>query len=545
MHLSSTGACSLSSGYPDMKSPGQGEASEVLKTPDGRCHVITEEENTRVLRKIDFHLMPIMFTIYFLQYMDKQTLSFSSVFGIQRDTHLIGDEYSWLGSILFIAEILCQPLSAYLLVRLRLSFYVPLMVTCWGATLAAMSAAANFKGLLVARFFLGGFESSVMAAFVLIGQIWYRRQEQGFRIAVWYSNNGWGNVFGSLIVYGLGHIKSKFLHTYQIVFILLGSLTCIVGILSFFIFPDNPMKNNFLNAKEKLIAIERIRANQQGLETKIFKLAQAREMFLDVKSWCWMLMLFVIFIPVTGINVFGPMILQGLGFNGYKVMLLNIPFGILQVTFIAAAFVSFQTRAILFPPHMLLVGIKQASHEISYSLAHHGSLYNWDGYLFYVCTLCNMTDQKSAILLTLDRTNQNRPLLLAAYYVLSAYTAATPILLNWQSTNVAGHTKKTCTTALMTTGGFCGGMVGPLLFSPQDAPHFRNGLTVLLVAFCTFGALVCATALRLYRLNRRNELRRVRTGKREFLRVLQTHRSKTPSCRGQDYRLFNVVHSRS
>ena len=30
---------------------------------------------------------------------------------------------------------------------------------------------------------LGGFESSVMAAFVLIGQIWYRRQEQGFRIA--------------------------------------------------------------------------------------------------------------------------------------------------------------------------------------------------------------------------------------------------------------------------------------------------------------------------------------------------------------------------
>ncbi|KAF8621982.1 hypothetical protein AX15_007340 [Amanita polypyramis BW_CC] len=497
MHLSSTGACSLSSGYPDMKSPGQGEASEVLKTPDGRCHVITEEENTRVLRKIDFHLMPIMFTIYFLQYMDKQTLSFSSVFGIQRDTHLIGDEYSWLGSILFIAEILCQPLSAYLLVRLRLSFYVPLMVTCWGATLAAMSAAANFKGLLVARFFLGGFESSVMAAFVLIGQIWYRRQEQGFRIAgqgqilagrsilhhyisVWYSNNGWGNVFGSLIVYGLGHIKSKFLHTYQIVFILLGSLTCIVGILSFFIFPDNPMKNNFLNAKEKLIAIERIRANQQGLETKIFKLAQAREMFLDVKSWCWMLMLFVIFIPVTGINVFGPMILQGLGFNGYKVMLLNIPFGILQVTFIAAAFWA-SNKLHMKSPILLLI--------------------------MAPCIT------GTAILLTLDRTNQNRPLLLAAYYVLSAYTAATPILLNWQSTNVAGHTKKTCTTALMTTGGFCGGMVGPLLFSPQDAPHFRNGLTVLLVAFCTFGALVCATALRLYRLNRRNELRRVRTGK--------------------------------
>lgn len=61
---------------------------------------------------------------------------------------------------------------------------------------------------------------------------------------------------------------------------------------------------------------QRLRANQQGLETKDFKFAQAGEMFLDLKSWCWMIMLFVIFIPVTGINVFGPMILQGLGFDG-------------------------------------------------------------------------------------------------------------------------------------------------------------------------------------------------------------------------------------
>jgi hypothetical protein len=30
---------------------------------------------------------------------------------------------------------------------------------------------------------LGAFEASIQAAFVLIGQLWYRRQEQGFRIA--------------------------------------------------------------------------------------------------------------------------------------------------------------------------------------------------------------------------------------------------------------------------------------------------------------------------------------------------------------------------
>ncbi|KAF8333911.1 allantoate permease [Amanita rubescens] len=462
-----------------LEHPCRDEALQVLKSEE-KNHVITEEENRRVLRKIDLHLMPLMFAIYFLQYMDKQTLSFSSVFGIRRDAHLIGDEYSWLGSILFIAEILCQPLSAYLLVRLPLSFYVPFMVTCWGATLAAMSAATNFKGLLIARFFLGGFESSVMASFVLIGQIWYRRQEQGIRIAVWYSNTGWGNIFGSLIVYGLGHIKSRLLYTYQIVFMLLGLFTFFIGILSFFIFPDNPVKNKFLNPTEKSIAIERIRANQQGLETKDFKFAQARETFLDIKSWCWMIMLFVIFIPVTGINVFGPMILQGLGFDGYKVMLLNIPFGILQVAFIAVAF-SASNKFRMKSPALLLIMIP--------------------------CII------GTTALLLLERTERNRPMLLAAYYILSAYTAATPTLLSWQSTNVAGHTKKTCTTALMTTGGFCGGMVGPLLFSPQDGPRYHKGLLGLLIAFCTFSVFVCVTVAYLHYLNRKNEQRRIMAGK--------------------------------
>jgi hypothetical protein len=94
-----------------------------------------------------------------------------------------------------------QPLSAYFLVKFRLSLYIPFVVTCWGATLACMSAARNFTGLLVGRFFvremvcilvsrlmrtasqLGALEASIQSAFILVGQIWYRRHEQGFRVA--------------------------------------------------------------------------------------------------------------------------------------------------------------------------------------------------------------------------------------------------------------------------------------------------------------------------------------------------------------------------
>ncbi|KAF8193355.1 hypothetical protein BJ912DRAFT_238669 [Pholiota molesta] len=128
--------------------------------------------------------MPIMFAIYLLQLMDKQTISLSSVFGLARETNLVGDDYSLLGSILYIAQLVCQPLSAFLLVKFRLSIYVPVLVTCWGVTLTCMAAARNFSGLLVSRFFLGGFEASIQGAFVLTAQTWYRRHEQGARLAV-------------------------------------------------------------------------------------------------------------------------------------------------------------------------------------------------------------------------------------------------------------------------------------------------------------------------------------------------------------------------
>jgi hypothetical protein len=54
-------------------------------------------EAKRVLRKIDFRIIPILFVTYMLQYLDKNSINFSSVYGLQKGTHLEGQDYSWLG----------------------------------------------------------------------------------------------------------------------------------------------------------------------------------------------------------------------------------------------------------------------------------------------------------------------------------------------------------------------------------------------------------------------------------------------------------------
>jgi MFS family permease len=73
----------------------------------------------------------------------------------------VGQDYSWLGSIVYIAQLVAQPVIAYFLVKLPTGKFAASMVLCWGIVLSCMSVAKNFKGLLATRFFLGCFEASV------------------------------------------------------------------------------------------------------------------------------------------------------------------------------------------------------------------------------------------------------------------------------------------------------------------------------------------------------------------------------------------------
>lgn len=76
------------------------EALKAFMESRGQVLEIDEATNKRLLRKIDWNLMPIMCIVYGLNYLDKTTISYASVMGIKADIHLTGQNYSWLGESL-------------------------------------------------------------------------------------------------------------------------------------------------------------------------------------------------------------------------------------------------------------------------------------------------------------------------------------------------------------------------------------------------------------------------------------------------------------
>ena len=54
----------------------------------------------KLVRKIDMFVIPFICVTYLVTYIDKATLGYAAVFGLQTDLHLHGSQYSWLGKLI-------------------------------------------------------------------------------------------------------------------------------------------------------------------------------------------------------------------------------------------------------------------------------------------------------------------------------------------------------------------------------------------------------------------------------------------------------------
>jgi MFS family permease len=256
-----------------------------------------------------------------LQYLDKTTLSYAAIFGLQADTHLVGTDYSWLSSIFYFGYLLSQPLSGIVLQRFPASKCLCVCVFLWSIILFMHVVCDSWPKLMVVRFFLGTVEGLTFPAFMLINAAWWPRDVQPFRMGFWFSFNGVAQILGGLLAYGLGHIHSG-IESWKWMYLVTGALTTCWSIFLFFVLPNNQIDAWFLKGDDKRIALEMIRDNNTGIHNKTFKKAQFIEALIDPKTWIMFLLNFLINIP-NSVGSFGTLIISGFGYSSLETTLVG------------------------------------------------------------------------------------------------------------------------------------------------------------------------------------------------------------------------------
>lgn len=152
---------------------------------------ITAEEDTRLRKLIDRRVLAIMVCTYFLQALDKGTLSFAAIMGIQEDLDLArGQRYQWLTTCIYIAVLVVEYPTNWIIQRVPIAKYLSINIMLWGSILALHAACRNFASILAVRTLLGIFEAVCQPSFLVLSGMWYKRSEQAAIVTYWYMMNG-------------------------------------------------------------------------------------------------------------------------------------------------------------------------------------------------------------------------------------------------------------------------------------------------------------------------------------------------------------------
>lgn len=132
--------------------------------------------------------------------------------------------------------------------------------------------------------------------------MWYTKKEQPARFGFWYCGLGLGQIVGGIISYGFQHVKNASLEGWRVMFIVLGLVTVLIGVWTFFCLPDTPMSANFLEEREIVRVLERVSENQTGVENKKFKMSQAVELAKDPQIYFMLMITVLVGLPCVGLS---------------------------------------------------------------------------------------------------------------------------------------------------------------------------------------------------------------------------------------------------
>ncbi|KAL1301420.1 hypothetical protein AAFC00_005677 [Neodothiora populina] len=428
-----------------------------------------QEANKRLVRRVDWMLMPLLCGTYLLQYIDKQAISYAAVFDLFTSTSTTSSQYSWLASIFYFGYLVSEWPASYAAQHWPTGTVVSSFVLAWGSVLMLTAACSSFAGLAVCRFILGCFESLITPCFMMIVGMWYTRKEQPSRAGIFYCFNGVGSMVGGILFYAVGQMKT--FPVWRAIFILCGGVTIVWGVVLMIFLPNNIMTAKRYTADDKALLIARSQTNRTGVYNKKIKMSQVKEAFCDPQIW--ILFLFVLLNEVFngGFANFGKLIVKGLaGGDALRTTALGIPSGAFQVFFvfggpyIASKFKNIRTYVMAFYLLPTLIG-------------------------------CIM-------MWKLPRHNKNG--LLVSYYFMGSFVASLVLALQLPATNVGGYTKRVTATAFVFLAYCAGNIIGPHAYLAEEAPIYRTGCQVGIA--CASGQIALSFLLR-FLLIRRNKQR--------------------------------------
>lgn len=222
----------------------------------------------RITRKFDTHIVPWLFGLWLLAFIDRSNIGNARIDGLTNDLKLTGNKFNVTLTVFYVSYVLIDVPSNWFLKWIGAGYYLPGLMIGWGIVGTCIGSVKSYSGLIAARFFLGLCEGGLLGGMVLYLSMFYRRHDLLFRLGMFYCAAPLSGAFGGLLATGLAEIKFHGYNRWPWIFFVEGAITVLFGILTIFFLPHTPMQAKCLTEEERQAAVARMRLDAHGASSK-------------------------------------------------------------------------------------------------------------------------------------------------------------------------------------------------------------------------------------------------------------------------------------
>ncbi|KJZ76799.1 hypothetical protein HIM_03676 [Hirsutella minnesotensis 3608] len=431
--------------------------SKAGASPEAHDHGVDER---KLLRKLDLHIIPLVMALYLCSFLDRVNIGNARLYKLEADLGLSPTQFQVAVSILFVTYLLFEVPSNLVLKLLTPRRWIAFIVTAWGLVATLSGLVESYGALLACRLLLGALEAGLFPGLNVYLTLFYTKRELALRVGYLFVSAGVAGGLGGLLAYGIGHLDgARGMHGWRWIFILEGLPSVLLGLLTYFLLPNDGPSAYFLSDAEKaLMETRRRREYGSTRSSQDFSRKDMVKAFTDWKVWAFSLAQFGVDTMLYGFSTFLPTIINDLGtWSVAQVQLLTVP-----CYFLGAAV--YMATAVL-SDRVQMRGV-------------------------FCVAFGTISVVGYAVLLSASSPAVHY---FACFLVAGGLYVIVGLPLAWLPNNSPRYGKRTTATGLQLTLGNASGILSAFIYPKSDAPRYVRGhavtLSMVALGVAIYGAM--------------------------------------------------------
>ncbi len=283
-----------------------------------------------VLRKISFRLLPFLFLLYVVNYLDRVNVSFAAL-QMKSALNLTDSVFGFGAGIFFVGYLLFQVPSNLLLQRIGARRWLAVLIILWGAISSCTMFVRTPAGFYTFRFLLGLAEAGFFPGVILYLTYWFPPSVRARSVSRFMIGMPLSGVIGAPLSGAiLGLHGAHGLAGWQWLFLLEGAPAIVLGFILPFVLTDRPEHAAWLTNNDRATLSSLLEG--EGNRSASAQPVSISHILFRAETWLLCGAYFALIYGSLGTGIWLPLVIKG--FSGLG----NLQVGILTaVPYLVAA----------------------------------------------------------------------------------------------------------------------------------------------------------------------------------------------------------------